>query len=105
MSNAHLNITDSQFKKRVLESEFPVLVDFWAGPCRMIAPIIDEIATEYGNTLRVAKMDIDQNPETAKTYGLRSIPTIMVFNNGELIETKIGSLSKTDIVKMFKDLI
>lgn len=96
-----LDITDAEFDSAVLQSDKPVLVDFWAawcGPCRMIAPSIKEIAGEYGDTLSVAKMDIDANPQTPGMYGVMSIPTLMVFKNGEVVDRIVGAMPKDAIL-------
>nr|YP_009392862.1 thioredoxin [Caloglossa intermedia]ARW61424.1 thioredoxin [Caloglossa intermedia] len=101
-------VKDSSFYKEVIKSSCPVLVDFWApwcGPCRMIAPVIDEIAREYSSTLKVVKLDVDDNPDTAKEYGIRSIPTVMVFINGKKVDTVIGAVSKSALLnKIYKYL-
>lgn len=92
-----VHLTDSSFESDVLKAEKVTLVDFWAewcGPCKMIAPILDEIADEYANKLTVAKLNIDDNPETAPKYGIRGIPTLLLFKNGEVAATKVGALSK-----------
>ena len=94
------HISDSSFEADVLKSSQPVLVDYWAewcGPCKMIAPILDEIATEYGERLKVAKLNIDENPHTPPKFGIRGIPTLMLFKNGELAATKVGALSKAQL--------
>jgi len=94
---AVIHFTDASFKKDVLESEIPVLVDFWAtwcGPCRMVAPIVDEVAKEYEGKLKVGKVDVDQNSKTATQFGVMSIPTIMIFNKGQVMEQVVGALSK-----------
>ena len=94
-------LSDSDFKAEVLDSDIPVLVDFWAvwcGPCRMIAPSIKEIAEEYGDYLKVAKLDIDENPETAGRLGVMSIPTLMVFKKGKVVERIVGAMPKDAIV-------
>ena len=88
-----LEITDATFEEQVLNSEKPVMVDFWAawcGPCRMVGPIIDEISDEYDGKAIVGKVDIDANQEFAAKYGVRSIPTVLVFKNGEVVERKVG---------------
>ncbi|HJD58569.1 MAG TPA: thioredoxin [Rickettsia endosymbiont of Ceroptres masudai] len=94
-------VTDSSFKKEVLESDLPVLVDFWAewcGPCKMLTPIIDEISKELKGKVKVLKMNIDENPNIPSEYGIRSIPTIMLFKNGEQKDTKIGLQQKNSLL-------
>jgi thioredoxin 1 len=96
-----LEITDETFKNEVLDSEKPVLIDFWAdwcGPCRMIAPSVKEIANEYDEVLKVGKMDVDDNPMVPGRYGIRGIPTLMLFKNGEVVERITGALPKNAIV-------
>ncbi|MEE8041301.1 MAG: thioredoxin TrxA [Pseudomonadales bacterium] len=101
MSSDHIvHTTDADFDQDVLKSDRPVLVDYWAewcGPCKMIAPILEEIADEYGEKLRICKLDIDANQETPGKYGIRGIPTLMLFKNGELEATKVGALSKSQL--------
>ncbi|MCZ6919720.1 MAG: thioredoxin [Rickettsia endosymbiont of Ixodes persulcatus] len=95
------NVTDSSFEKEVLESDLPVLVDFlaeWCGPCKMLTPIIDEISKELQGKVKVVKMNIDENPNTPSEYGIRSIPTIMLFKNGEQKDTKIGLQQKSSLL-------
>lgn len=95
-----LNVTDSSFESDVLQSDSPVLVDYWAewcGPCKMIAPILEEIAAEYDGKLRVAKLNIDENSDTPPKYGIRGIPTLMLFKNGNVEATKVGALSKSQL--------
>ncbi|MFP9230432.1 thioredoxin TrxA [Pectobacterium cacticida] len=97
MSDKIIHLTDDSFEKKVLQSEGAILVDFWAewcGPCKMIAPILDEIAEEFEGKLTVAKLNIDENPATAPKYGIRGIPTLLLFKNGEVAATKVGALSK-----------
>lgn len=95
-----VEVTDDNFDSEVLQSEVPVLVDYWAewcGPCKMIAPILDEIAAEYGGKVKIAKLDIDNNQNTPPKYGVRGIPTLMLFKNGSVEGTKVGALSKTQL--------
>ncbi len=100
MSNEIVYVTDDSFEQEVLQSETPVLVDYWAewcGPCKMIAPILDEIVGEYSGKLKVAKLNIDDNSETPPKFGIRGIPTLMIFKNGEVEATKVGALSKSQL--------
>merc|ERR1719231_1869380 len=93
-------VTDATFEELVLKSPVPVLVDFWApwcGPCRMIAPLIDEIATEYGDKLRALKLNTDESPSIATEYGIRSIPTVMIFKDGQKLDTVIGAVPKSTL--------
>jgi len=106
MSELIVNATDATFAAEVLQANLPVLVDFWAtwcGPCRMLTPIIEEIAAEYTGKLKVAKVNVDENNETSATYGIRSIPTLILFNNGNIVTIKIGSLSKAQLVAFLKE--
>ena len=93
----HLEVNDDSFRQQVLEASCPVLVDFWAawcGPCRMIAPVVEELAGEYQGRAKVAKMDVDANAETTARYGITSIPTLLVFKNGQVVEKVVGVASK-----------
>lgn len=100
MSDLVLHVNDSDFKETVLSANGPVLVDYWAewcGPCKMIAPILDEIAKDYQGKLTVAKLNIDENPATPQHYGVRGIPTLMLFVDGEVEGTKVGALTKSQL--------
>jgi len=93
-------VTDASFKSDVLDSAVPVLVDYWAewcGPCKMIAPILEEIAKEYHGRLKVAKLNIDENPKTPGEFGIRGIPTLILFKGGNVEATKVGALSKSQL--------
>ena len=100
MSEHILHVTDATFKTEVLESSIPVLVDYWAewcGPCKMIAPILDEVAKDYVGKVKIAKLNIDDNQNTPGEYGVRGIPTLMLFKAGNVEATKIGALSKSQL--------
>jgi thioredoxin 1 len=100
VSNAIVYVSDSTFDSEVLQSTTPVLVDYWAewcGPCKMIAPILDDVAKEYAGKLKVAKLNIDENQETPPKYGIRGIPTLMLFKNGNVEAIKVGALSKSQL--------
>ena len=100
MSDRIVYLTDDTFEGEVLQGGGPVLVDYWAewcGPCKMIAPILDEIAAEYDGKVKVAKLNIDENPATPPKYGIRGIPTLMLFKNGNVEATKVGAVSKSQL--------
>jgi thioredoxin 1 len=100
MSEHITHLSDASFQQDVLESAVPVLVDYWAewcGPCKMIAPILDEVAKEYTGRIKVAKLNIDENQATPPKYGIRGIPTLMLFKNGNVEATKVGALSKSQL--------
>ena len=100
MSESIKNVTDATFQADVLESELPVLVDYWAewcGPCKMIAPLLDQAASDYQGRVTIAKVDVDNNPDTAAKFGVRGIPTLMLFKDGKAVATKVGALSKPQL--------
>ena len=108
MSQTTVQITDSSFETDVLQADKPVLVDYWAewcGPCKMIAPILNEIADEYAGKMKICKVDVDSNPETAAKFNVRGIPTLLVFKNGTVEATKVGALSKGQLIEFVDGLI
>ncbi len=100
MSGKPVDISDNQFQEEVIEANVPVLVDFWAswcGPCRMVAPVLEEMAQEYQDRLKVVKVNVDENPDTASRYSVMSIPTMILFKNGEVLETLVGVRKKDEL--------
>ena len=108
MSDAIVHATDSSFESDVLQSDIPALVDFWAawcGPCKMIAPLLDELSTEYAGRVKICKVDVDTSPETAAKFNVRGIPTLLVFKNGTVEATKVGALSKGQLAEFVDSLL
>ena len=108
MSDQIVHLTDESFEQEVLQSDVPVVVDYWAewcGPCKMIGPILEELAAEYGDKVKIAKLNIDEHSQTPPKFGIRSIPTLMVFKNGEVEGTKVGAGSKSDLSSFIEDSI
>ncbi|MGB1298369.1 MAG: thioredoxin TrxA [Psychrobium sp.] len=102
MSDTIIQLTDANFEQEVINADRPVLVDFWAewcGPCKMIAPILEEVAKDYGDKVTIGKLNVDQNTETAPKYGIRGIPTLLLFKDGNVVATKVGALSKTQLTE------
>ena len=108
MSNSIVHLSGETFQKEVIESTIPVLVDYWAewcGPCKMIAPILDELVAEYDGKLKIAKLNIDENQEIPSKYGVRGIPTLMIFKDGNPEATKLGALSKSQLTAFIDSTI
>ena len=107
MSNI-IHLSDDTFQKEVIDSSIPVLVDYWAewcGPCKMIAPILDDLVSEYDGKLKIAKLNIDENPQTPTKFGIRGIPTLMIFKDGNPEATKVGALSKSQLIAFIDSTI
>ena len=108
MSDVVFEFTDQNFEKDVLQSDVPVLIDFWAtwcGPCKAIAPVIEEIAAEYENRVKVGKVDVDQNQNTAMKFGVRSIPTLLLISNGKVANQIVGAVPKENITKVLDEVL
>jgi thioredoxin 1 len=108
MSDKIVHITDASFEQDVIKSDTPVMVDFWAewcGPCKMIAPVLDELANDYAGRLKICKLNVDSNTQTAPKFGIRGIPTLIIFKNGEVAGTKVGALSKSQLAAFIDSMI
>ena len=108
MSDNIINVTDASFEDEVIKADGAVLVDYWAewcGPCKMIAPVLEEVAAEYGDRLKICKLNIDENSETPPKFGIRGIPTLMLFKGGNVEATKVGALSKSQLTAFLESNI
>ncbi|WP_418138618.1 thioredoxin TrxA [Marinomonas sp. RS-M-Aa-14] len=108
MSENTIQITDAQFAEEVLNSDIPVIVDFgapWCGPCKMIAPVLEDVAAEYAGKVKVVKLNVDENQETAPKYNVRGIPTLLVVKGGEVVATKVGAVSKSQLIEFVNGAI
>ena len=106
MSDLILKITDAEFENQVIKSEKPILVDYWAewcGPCKMIAPVLEEVASEMSDKVLIGKLNVDENSQTPPKYGIRGIPTLMLFKNGEKAATSVGVLSKSELTNFLNE--
>ena len=105
---AALEVTDDSFSNEVLNSELPVLVDFWAewcGPCKMVSPIVEELSNDYDGKIKVTKLDVDSNPQTAANYGIRGIPTLLMFKDGSAVDQIVGAIPKAQIAERLDKII
>lgn len=108
MGDNTVQITDAQFSEEVLNSDVPVLVDFWApwcGPCKMIAPVLEDVAADYAGKMKVVKLNVDENQETAPKYNVRGIPTLLIVKGGEVVATKVGAVSKSQLIEFIEGAI
>jgi|TARA_B100000768_G_scaffold160830_1_gene160598 thioredoxin 1 len=108
MSDSILKLTDAEFENQVINAKMPILVDYWAewcGPCKMIAPILEEVSSEMSDKVLIGKLNVDENSQTPPKYGIRGIPTLMLFKDGEVVGTQVGAISKNDLVKFIEDNI
>lgn len=108
MSGEIINVSDADFEEKVLKADSPILVDYWApwcGPCKMVAPILESVAGEYAGKLTIAKLNIDDNPETPKKFGVRGIPTLTLFKNGNVEASKVGALSKSQLTAFLDSVL
>lgn len=108
MGSGLVHVTDASFENDVLKADKPVLVDFWAawcGPCKMIAPLLDQAATEFADQVKICKMDVDANKETPANFNIRGIPTLIIFKNGAVAATKVGALSKNELVSFIQSVL
>lgn len=108
MSDLILKLTDAEFENQVINSKKPILVDYWAewcGPCKMIAPILEDVSLEMSDKVLIGKLNVDENSQTPPKYGIRGIPTLMLFKDGEVVGTQVGAISKNDLIKFIEDNI
>tara|TARA_Y100001949_G_scaffold174054_1_gene180792 strand:- start:708 stop:1034 length:327 start_codon:yes stop_codon:yes gene_type:complete len=108
MSETIIKLTDAEFENQVIKSEKPILVDYWAewcGPCKMIAPILEEISSEMSDKIIIGKLNVDENSQTPPKYGIRGIPTLMIFKDGNAVGTHVGALSKSDLIQFIESNI
>ena len=108
MSETIIKLTDAEFENQVIKSDKPILVDYWAewcGPCKMIAPILEEISSEMSDKIIIGKLNVDENSQTPPKYGIRGIPTLMIFKDGNAVGTHVGALSKSDLIQFIESNI